>query len=195
MAVPAAVWAVVVLVPVVTALVLGCGLLLGGSARQQPLRAPLNADGVAASRGRWTVVLLAALSAFCQGAMWNFYSPISTQLTQVYGWSDDDFAWLLNASNIVFVVVCPAWPWLIEKRGLRECMLAAYALLVVSGVIRCVAGSRAQTYRLQFSSMILNGIAAPFCSLMPPAVSAVITRFTRIFNLKSMRFTAIKFSI
>ena len=61
MAVPAAVWAVVVLVPVVTALVLGCGLLLGGSARQQPLRTPLNADGVAASRGRWTVVLLAAL--------------------------------------------------------------------------------------------------------------------------------------
>ena len=199
-------WAIVAVVPIATVAIVSCSLLLGGGGggasdgERQPLLhrdAPLNSSSssgragavVAASGSRWAVLLLSALSAFAQGAMWNFYSPISTQLTQVYGWTDDDFAWLLNASNIVFVVVCPVWPWLIERTGLRACMLAAYALLLASGVVRCIdagcsssdssssgsAGSAwhaCPQYQTQFLSMILNGIAAPFCSLMPPAVSA-----------------------
>lgn len=201
------VWAIVAVVPVATVAVVSCSQLLGGACtlddgeKQQPLlhrdSPSLNASRragaiVAASSNRWAVLLLSALSAFAQGAMWNFYSPISTQLTQVYGWTDDDFAWLLNASNIVFVVVCPIWPWLIDRAGLRACMLAAYALLFASGVVRCIdtgcsssdsdSGSGSSSagnswhacpqYQTQFLSMILNGIAAPFCSLMPPAVSA-----------------------
>ena len=131
----------------------------------------LSTAAVAGSRARWPVALLAGMSAFLQGAMCNFYSPISDKMTQAYGWDDDHFAWLLNASNIVFVVVCPAWPWFIQRRGLRAAMLLTYSCLLVSAALRCIPRSCGNHYWYALSSMLFNGLAAPCCSLMPPAVS------------------------
>lgn len=135
---------------------------------------------------RWVVLVLASMSAFCQGCEWNFYSPVSDQFKYLFGWSDDQFALCLNASNIVFVLVTPAWPYLIEQRGLRPALMLTYVLLLLSSLLRCIpishsdlsrsAPSPHQTnthYLLVIASMVLNGMAAPCCSLMPPAISAV----------------------
>ena len=145
---------------------------------------------------RWFIMVLAALAAFCQGAMVNFYSPISSPCKQVFGWDDDSFSWLLNASNITFVLCCPLWPMLIERKGLRPATILAYAFLVVSAMIRCLPTSTDGHYWVAIVSMVFNGaefttglqqtasyvgsdfisstgLAAPFGSLVPPAVSAV----------------------
>lgn len=123
---------------------------------------------------RWFIVLVVFAAGFAQTTMWNFYSPISRACKQLFGWSDPQFAWLLNASNITFVLVGTAWPWVIDRWGLRFALTASIALLAASALLRCVpyGGNGAVHYRWLIASMILNGIAAPCLSLIPPVVSA-----------------------
>ena len=129
---------------------------------------------------RWLVLTIVFLAGFAQTAMWNFYSPISRPCKAMFSWTDAQFAWLLNASNITFCVVGGAWPWVIDRVGLRCALTAAIAALAASALLRCVpydvgsfaALSPASHYYWLLASMVLNGVAAPCLSLIPPVVSA-----------------------
>lgn len=122
--------------------------------------------------GRWWVMLLSAWGTFAQGAMWNFYSPVSDTVISEFGWSNDLLQWFLNASNITFVTTCAFWPWIIDVKGLRFSVLLAATSLVTSAMLRTIPVPNAWHSVMVVLSMVFNGFAAPCFNLIPPVVSA-----------------------
>ena len=107
-----------------------------------------------------------------QSAMWNFYSPISAEVKQVFGWSDSLIGLQANTAGIAFTVTIPFWAWVIDTRGSRVTIVIGCILLSICGALRCLPVPNHWHGDVVLVSMIFNGISAPPIALAPPILSA-----------------------
>jgi len=114
------------------------------SSRQQQKR-PLLRDGSVNDAApprlfatRWWILLSFCALSFLQALCWNFYSPISFAAKELYGWSDNNIAWVANAANIAMLTSIPPSQYAAEAFGSRlPTVVCALMMLVCTG-LRCL---------------------------------------------------------
>lgn len=79
---------------------------------------------------RWWLVAVFSVLGICQSASWNFYSPISGPIKNVYGWSDYLIGWMANTAGIVFFLSVSAWSAVIDTKGSRFTTLASVSMML-----------------------------------------------------------------
>lgn len=119
----------------------------------------------------WLVVVFSALGAL-QSAQWNFYSPISTSVTAIYGWTNGTVSWMANTAGIVFTLTVTLWSGIMDTRGPRLVTLISCTCVLIAACLRCVPCENSQHVYFVFASMVFNGLSAPPIGLAPPMISA-----------------------
>jgi FLVCR family MFS transporter len=160
------------------------------SSRQQQKR-PLLRDGSVNDAApprlfatRWWILLSFCALSFLQALCWNFYSPISFAAKELYGWSDNNIAWVANAANIAMLTSIPPSQYAAEAFGSRlPTVVCALMMLVCTG-LRCLPsllldGQHGGGFSdspgmlwLMVASMIFNGWAAAWLNFAGPILSA-----------------------
>lgn len=157
---------------------------------KQPLLASstgsLNDGGGAPPKvyaARWWILLTFCSLSFIQALCWNFYAPISFAAKEVYGWSDNNIAWVANAANIAMLTSIPPSQWAAERLGNRVPTVACAFMMVVCSGLRCLpslflAGDDSDFSRssgmigLMVVSMVFNGWSAAWLNFAGPIISA-----------------------
>jgi len=143
-------------------------------------------------RARWWLVVVFSALGVLQSAQWNFYSPISTSVKAIYGWTDGTVSWLANTAGIVFTVTvrltstpllhCSAlltptptdslWSGIMDTRGPRLVTLISCSCVLLAATLRCIPCDNKHHIYFCFASMVFNGLSAPPIGLAPPMISA-----------------------
>jgi FLVCR family MFS transporter len=123
---------------------------------------------------RWWLLTIFSLLAIGQSAAWNFYSPVSGVVKQIYpDWDDYLIEWFANLAGMTFTVVVPLFAALIDTRGVRLAVFTSAASLVACTGLRLIPVGLDKAKYMILASMVFNGISgAPIC-ISPPLLSAL----------------------
>ena len=130
---------------------------------------------------RWWILGVFCSLSFIQASCWNFYSPVSFAVQELYGWDNNEIAWVANAANIAMLTSIPVSQLAVDRLGNRYPTVACALMMVVCAGLRCLPsllGFSAATNRstmmlaLMVVSMVFNGWSAAWLNFAGPILSA-----------------------
>lgn len=130
-------------------------------------------DGLRQRIERWYILLIFGSLSFMTMFLWNAYGPIADVAQHIFNWSDANIAMLYNWNSITFVLLSFPAASLVDRYGLRSCVVGSALLVLLAAGVRCMyfVGHTAVNTVLQNLSAILNGL--PVLLSAPTIVSAV----------------------
>lgn len=108
---------------------------------------------------RWWVLLMYCLLAASQAATWNTFSPIYPAVYAAFpSWDSTYINWLINATNISFLIML--WPaaHLAQKVGVRAVTIGSSIIVFLCAGFRCLPLEDNLSMRVvMMLSMLCNG--------------------------------------
>ena len=125
----------------------------------------------------WVMGTFSAL-ALQSACAWNIYGPLSFAARELYGWDDNQIAWVVNTANVAQLLCVPLAQLAVDAYGCRTPTLACALIMLVSSLLRCVphvcglAARSPDILLVMTMSMVLNGMAASWLNFAGPIISA-----------------------
>ena len=114
---------------------------------------------------RWWVLLMYCLLAATQAATWNTFSPIYPAVYAAFpSWDSTYINWLINATNVSFLIML--WPaaHLAQKIGVRAVTIGSSIIVVLCAGFRCLPLEDNLSMRvIMMLSMLCNGAGGVCC--------------------------------
>ncbi|XP_067935936.1 solute carrier family 49 member 4-like isoform X2 [Watersipora subatra] len=90
-------------------------------------------------RKRWYMLAVFCFVAFCQGLLWNTWSPLGDAMYIAFGWTSDFIAFSLAMCSVGIVLCSFPIMYLIERKDLRVGTVLAVVFLLICVIIWNIA--------------------------------------------------------
>lgn len=118
---------------------------------------------------RWLALVIFVVLSSLQNLVWIAFSAVLKEAKSYYDIEDAAVTRLIEVSSFVFIPMCFVIGPMSDRFGLRCILLVGAGLVTAGGLCRWLGG---RSYAYLFGGQVLNGMAGPVISNVPPQLAA-----------------------
>lgn len=129
--------------------------------------------GVKVYKARWWMLFVYGGIGFMQCAVWNTWGPITASVKAAYpSWTDAKIGLLSMWGTITMMLGLIPFTFLLQKKGLRICMIITSLLMALGTIVRCFSTDEKTFTVMANIGAVLNGFAGIVIGIAPSLLSS-----------------------